>query len=78
MPIGAQNPCAAANGMVATMNPYATMAGLKILMEGGNAVDAAITIATVMNVIHPGTSGIGGDAYADLRRQVQTRKGNKR
>ena len=63
MPVGAFSPCIAKNGMVATMNPFATEAGLHILREGGNAVDAAITIATVMNVVDPRTSGIGGDAF---------------
>ena len=49
--------------MVASANPYATQAGLDILQKGGNAIDAAIAIQMVLNVVEPQSSGIGGGAF---------------
>ena len=49
--------------MVVTANRYASEAGLKILHEGGNAVDAAITVQLVLSLVEPQSSGIGGGAF---------------
>jgi len=54
----------APHGMIATSQPLATAAGLAVLERGGNAIDAAVTAAAVLNVTEPMMTGIGGDMFA--------------
>ena len=53
----------ARNGVVATSQPLAAQAGLQILKEGGNAFDAAVASAAVLNLVEPVSAGVGGDLF---------------
>ncbi len=52
------------NGIVASSHPLATMAGVRVLMQGGNAFDAAVATSAAINVVEPMTNGIGGDMFS--------------
>jgi len=54
----------APHGVVVTSQPLAAQAGLRILQQGGNAMDAAVATAAVLNVVEPMMVGVGGDLFA--------------
>jgi gamma-glutamyltranspeptidase/glutathione hydrolase len=56
-------PSTAARDMVAAANPLAAEAGRQILADGGSAVDAAVAVQFVLNLVEPQSSGIGGGAF---------------
>ncbi len=51
------------NGAVGANHPLAMQAGLDVLREGGNAVDAAVAISLTLGVVEPHMSGLGGDGF---------------
>lgn len=53
----------ARNGAVASPHYLATAAGLRILQQGGSAVDAAIAVNSTLGVVYPHMTGMGGDAF---------------
>ncbi|MEW5889420.1 MAG: gamma-glutamyltransferase [Pseudomonadota bacterium] len=67
--------------MVASANPLATDAGYEILGRGGSAIDAAIAVQMVLNLVEPQSSGIGGGAflvhYSGRERRLTTYDGRE-
>jgi gamma-glutamyltranspeptidase/glutathione hydrolase len=59
----AQEARRAPHGMIASVNPLASAAGLRVLRDGGNAMDAAIAAGAVLTVVEPWSGQLGGDAF---------------
>ncbi|MBO6580414.1 MAG: gamma-glutamyltransferase [Thalassospira sp.] len=53
----------ASNWMISAANPLAVQAGANILRSGGNAIDAMVTIQTMLGLVEPQSSGLGGGAF---------------
>src|SRR5258706_5206023 len=65
------NPLSAADakrGIVASVHPAATQAGLNVLKHGGNAVDATVAVALTLGVVDSDNSGIGGGCFILIHR----------
>lgn len=55
-----------ARNVVSTSHPLGAQAGLRMLLKGGNAVDAAIAAAAAMTIVEPVSNGLGSDAFCIL------------
>lgn len=62
-PFATRSDILAGNGMVASSQPLATQAGLEILRNGGNAIDAVIGVNACLGLMEPTGCGIGGDLF---------------
>ena len=58
-----RSPVSGLRGVVSTSQPLAANAGLDILKQGGNAIDAAVATAAVLRVVEPMGTSLGGDAF---------------
>jgi gamma-glutamyltranspeptidase/glutathione hydrolase len=63
---------ASANGMVASAFPEATQAGVEMLAQGGNVIDAACAVGFALSVCEPQASGIGGHGYGLIHFEGRT------
>ena len=63
-PPAGRHPAVGVNGMAASAHPLASLAGVRIMAQGGNAFDAAVAIASTLNVCEPYMSGAAGVGVA--------------
>ena len=68
VPVSAETAAHGAHGAVASVNPLATQAGLEVLKNGGNAIDAAVAVGITLSVVDGHNSGLGGGCFFLVRR----------
>ena len=54
------------HGLVTAGHPLAAMAGLQVLLKGGNAIDAAVAVGTTLNMMEPQMNGVGGNGFMTI------------
>jgi len=64
MPYASHREPVLARNVVATSQPLAAQAGLSMMRQGGNAIDAAVAAAMALTVVEPTSNGLGSDAFA--------------
>ena len=65
--LSARQPVRARHGMVVAQEPIAAEAGLQVLKDGGNAIDAAVVVGFTLAVTHPFAGNIGGGGFMLIR-----------
>jgi len=66
-PLAAYRPAVpGVHGLVSAGHPLAAIAGLQVLMKGGNAIDAAVAVGVVLNMMEPQMNGIGGNGFMTI------------
>src|SRR6476620_976529 len=67
-----RSPAAGRNGVVAAAHGLAATAGLRVLFEGGSAVDGAVAVGAALGIVEPYMSGIGGGGGCMLIYETET------
>ena len=66
-PLAAHRPAVPGiHGLVTAGHPLAAMAGLQVLMKGGNAIDAAVAVGAALNMMEPQMNGLGGNGFMTI------------